>query len=172
MKSLKLCIALSVVVMGHTCSDLIQACLLENFLLCLTSSLKPMCIPQSNIIFLPANDTNIQLRPTSEISATLIKSLDGFLMFGVQKKFMLVPSPNTVILSMHIPSDLKYKLAYEPGLCIDWVTCVVHTGLQLDLGNPNSAMLTLLVWQPSTCWPHAVHTLACTCQYTHTDRAG
>ena len=30
-----------------------------------TSSLKPMCIPQSNIMFLPPIDSRIQLRPTS-----------------------------------------------------------------------------------------------------------
>lgn len=31
----------------------------------LTSSLKPMCIPQSSITFLPPMDTRMQLRPTS-----------------------------------------------------------------------------------------------------------
>lgn len=31
----------------------------------LTSSLKPMCIPQSSMTFLPAMDTKMQLRPTS-----------------------------------------------------------------------------------------------------------
>lgn len=33
--------------------------------LVLTSSLKPMCIPQSSMTFLPAMDTRMQLRPTS-----------------------------------------------------------------------------------------------------------
>ena len=31
----------------------------------LTSSLKPMCIPQSSMTFLPAMETRMQLRPTS-----------------------------------------------------------------------------------------------------------
>jgi hypothetical protein len=63
-------------------------------------------------------------------------------MFGVQNlKIMLVP--NIIILSTHTLSYLKHKFVYEPALCIDWVTCIVHTGLQLDLGNPNFAKLTL-----------------------------
>ena len=39
----------------------------------LTSSLKPMCIPQSNMMFLPPRDSNIQLRPTSAMKTVHIE---------------------------------------------------------------------------------------------------
>ena len=43
-----------------------------------TSSLKPMCIPQSNMMFLPPMDSSIQLRPTSEVYKVYYNSQKKF----------------------------------------------------------------------------------------------